>query len=159
MKFITLLLFIVLINILSACKKSTKTPVTNISGEWFQQRQREGNLVNLETFNFKSDQSVDITWSVVDTIANQTKGYVRRQTGAYSYKGDSVILENMKSYSVGSYTYKKLEELEYINTEKRFAYKIAFNKNKDLLTLEFSCPPYADCIPHPKLKRVKKLLL
>ncbi len=107
-----------------------------------------------EVYDFKTNQTVEITGRVVDN-SNVIQGYVTRTTAAFNITGDSLILNDLKFYSVGSHTYKRLEELDSINTYPRQSYKMIYSKDRDTLTLAFYCPPNADCIPNPKLTKLK----
>jgi hypothetical protein len=140
---------------LSACKKESAAG-NEIYGKWFQDRQSFH-----EVFDLRQDGVVEIITSVIDRTNNKILGYVSRSTGSYSLKGDSVIIKDLKIYIqlINGYTppeYKKsIEELPYSATINRTAYRPVFSENNRVLTLLFNCASNADCVPYPKLSRVK----
>lgn len=140
-----------------ACEKDNTldAATVNISGKWFQERTWDDSLIFQEVYDFKTNRTVQITGSVIESGSNKIQGYVKQLTGTFNFKGDSLILKDLKLYSVRTHTYKKLEELDSLTTYKRESYKVTYNTDKDTLTLEFYCPPNADCVPNPQLTKLK----
>lgn len=140
-----------------ACKKndSIDTSIVNLSGKWLQEGKWSDNFMFQEIYHFKTNQTFEITRSVIDSGTKEIKGYVTKTTGTFDFKGDSLILADSKFYSVKSHTYKNLAELEYITTYKRQSYKTVYT-HRDTLILRFLCPINANCVPYPKMTRLKQ---
>ncbi|HEY0054241.1 MAG TPA: hypothetical protein VGB63_02700 [Pedobacter sp.] len=113
------------------------------------------NLVYREDYNFKKDGRLEIIKSVIDFTTKEVKGYQSRQTGTFGFQSDSIIFRNMKHYWSGGFDPKRLDELTYSGTTLRMAYKPVYSGDRAQVTLLFNCPPFASCIPYPKLTRVK----
>ena len=137
-----------------ACKKKETTNI-EMSGKWFENIPWDADLVLHREYDFKQDGTLEILASIIDNTSNETKGYVSKTEGTYSFKGDSLILKDQKVFSTGSHSYKNLNELTYSYTWEKTSYKPVYNTAKDTLTLRFNCPPNADCTPHPRLTRTK----
>ncbi|HXH99659.1 MAG TPA: hypothetical protein VNI52_05300 [Sphingobacteriaceae bacterium] len=158
MKFGKLIIASLLLTAFYSCKKNDSSDKAdlNITGKWFYELKRDDKLIFQDIYDFKTDETVEITRGVIDSATMEIKGYVNRSTGSFDFKGDSLILQDLKVYSVNAYGYKKLEELKYTTTYKRNSYKVIYNTNKDTITLQFHCPVNADCVPYPILSRVNK---
>lgn len=154
MKIKSILLVSFLILSVYGCKKNESANF-EVSGKWFQNVPWDTNQVLFQEYDFKQDGTLEILASVIDSASKERKGYVSKSVGIYHLKGDSLILKDQKVFATGSHTYKKLNELTYQVTYQRTAYKPIYNATKDTLTLRFNCPPNADCIPYPRLTRVK----
>lgn len=152
MKIRTFLSIIILAIALSACKKDPSASVA-ISGKWFQEWSYDDSLVYREVFDFKDDRMLERTTSL-STQKNQLKGYTSREIGRYSFKGDSLIIKNSKYFSSYPDRLKKLEELQYLYTNKHASYQVVYSANKDTLTLRRGCNDGSDCFPNPKLTRI-----
>jgi hypothetical protein len=139
---------------LYACKKKENTTI-DLSGKWFENSVWDTNLMLHKEYEFKQNGTLEIVASVMDNTSNETRGYVSKTEGTYSFKGDSLILKDQKVFSTGSHSYKNLNELNYSHTWERTSYKPVYNATNNTLTLQFNCPPNADCIPYPKLKKMK----
>lgn len=135
-----------------SCKKKENTTI-ELSGKWFAKLPWDTTATLNQEYYFKPDATLEIIASVVDNKSKETKGYVSKVTGTYSYKGDSLILRDQKVISTGSHTYKDLNDLNYTYTLARSAYKPIYNSTKDTLILVFHCPIFADCTPFPRLTR------
>ncbi|HEY0056870.1 MAG TPA: hypothetical protein VGB63_16080 [Pedobacter sp.] len=137
-----------------ACKKE-RIVFNEIHGKWFQERLQDDNSGFREEYNFQKDGKMEIIRSRVDKSTNIVTGYYSRASGTFSIKSDSVILKDMKSYSSGGNGPKPLNELTYSSTFPRMAYQAVYSEDKAQVTLYFYCPPFANCIPYPKLTRVR----
>ena len=153
MKFQSLFVVIVLIlQSITGCKKDVFSSEA-LEGKWGRSNEWDNGCIFHEERNFKEDGTIEIIGSIVDLKANVTEGYLNRQTGIYTLKGDSVIYTNLKLYDTNTAGYKKIEELEYQHTSVRFSQGIAFNPRKNELTLIYTCPAWADCIGPQKYFR------
>ena len=134
------LLFLAIFLILqvsTGCKKDAFL-LKSLEGKWEKSNKWDDGYTFHEDRNFKADGTVEIIVSIVDLNANITKGYLNREIGTYTLKGDSVIYSNLKLYSTNTGSYKKLEELEYVKTYVRLSQKLSFNSNKNELTLTYA---------------------
>lgn len=155
MKTKRLIVCCLLILAIYSCEKKENFSNIELSGKWFQKLPWDTTAMIHKEYYFKPDATLEILASVVDNKSNETKGYVSKTTGTYSYKGDSLILKDQKVLSTGSHTYKDLDDLHYTYTSARTAYKPVYNASKDTLILVFHCPIFADCTPFPRLTRNK----
>jgi hypothetical protein len=157
MKLIRLWIVLFIITNLFACKKDDSAS-NGIYGIWFKDNEWGNDPTDLtyhEVYEFSLDGKLVIKGSIIDKSKNKIYGYLSMQTGTFSLNSDSLIFENMKFYSSGVAEYKPLNELQYVNTYSRMPYKPVFSQDELMLTLQFNCPPLANCGPHPKLTRVK----
>ena len=149
-------LFLILVLILqsiTACKKDVSSSEA-LEGKWGRSNEWDNGYIFHEELNFRGDGTVEIIGSVIDLKVNVTKGYLNRQTGTYTLKGDSVIYTNLKVYYTKSSSYKKMEELGYQHTSVRYSQGVAFNSRKNELTLTYGpCNDVGNCIGPQKYFR------
>ena len=124
---------------------SSSIAMQHIKGEWLRVNTWDDGYIAQGNYKFADDLTVEITGRIYDPKTNEFKGYLSRQTGTYSIKGDSVILTQVKQFVANS-TFNKLEDLEYSRTLPRQALKVTFNALQTELTLSYpKCHPWEDC--------------
>ncbi len=138
------LLTVVLLLTFDACKKDTKTTSIDITGKWALTQ-----FQGIQQYEFKSDQTVEFNVIATDSVTKQVIGYRYKSTGSYTIKNDSLMMFNLKSYTNSKSTYGPATELVPTNGLKTDSYKVALNSQKNKLSLYFTCPPNADCVPSP----------
>ncbi|HEX8376174.1 MAG TPA: hypothetical protein VF602_00040 [Pedobacter sp.] len=154
MKLKTLITGFTLLLSFYACKKDHS--VTNeIYGEWYEERQWDDSLIFRQAYNFRKNGGIVITNSLISSATAKQKGLISRIQGSFSFSGDSLVISNIGYYTSGGEGPKRFEELIYIAQNSRTAYKPVYSQDKSILTLFFNCPDFANCIPFPKLTRVK----
>ncbi len=134
----------VLLLAVSACKKDSNKMAIDITGKWTLTQ-----FQGIQQYEFKSDQTVEFNIIATDSVTKQVIGYRYKSTGSYTIKNDSLIMFNLKSYTNSKSTYGPATELVPTNGLKTSSYKVSLNNQKNRLSLYFTCPPNADCVPSP----------
>jgi hypothetical protein len=125
---------------------STSIAMQRLKGEWLRVNTWDDGYVAHGEYKFSDDLTVEITGRIYDPKTNEFKGYLSRQTGTYSIKGDSVILTQVKQYVSNSILSMRFEDLEFSRTLPRQALKITFNTLQTELTISYPrCHPWEDC--------------
>lgn len=138
------LLTIVLLTVVSACKKDTAPQNVNIVGKWAQSQFKAAN-----NYEFKSDLTFKYYTLATDSVTKKVLGYGSKTEGKYSIINDSLKLYAMVSYSTPDGSFTTEDKLQKINGADKSGFRFSFNDKKDQLSLFFKCPLNADCVPSP----------
>ncbi len=144
------LLAAVLIFSLSACKKDTSAADTSLTGKWIA-KQFGNNSSIIQQYEFKSNDSVEFYAYQIDTVTKKILGYSYKVVGTYTLNNTTLILSNQAVFTNPANSFGPVTALVAAGTEGDATYTTAINKqnNKVVLSLYFTCPPYADCVPSP----------
>ena len=156
-----LLLLLILISV-GACKKSDSFSNTDFNGKWVRETAWDEGLTYQMEYHFKADNTFQLLGVYVDAN-KRIVGYSYQQTGDYSIKKDSLITTNVvgigapdslsaKGYPL-PYTAKR-ENLKSPSTFSREAARIAFSGNTLTLSPP-ACPLWADCFGPLTFTRVE----
>ncbi|QEC76111.1 lipocalin family protein [Mucilaginibacter ginsenosidivorax] len=137
------LLAVVLAFTFSACKKDAGGNI-DITGKWailqFQ---------GIQQYEFKNGNQFQYDIIATDSVTKKIIGYRFRVTGKYSIKNDSLMMFDQVNYSNSKNSYGPVTELIPVSASKTVAYGLSVNSKKNKLSLYFTCPPNADCVPSP----------
>jgi hypothetical protein len=129
----------------SACKKDTDGTL-NITGKWgYQQFQ------GLIQYEFKNDNSVEYNIFAADSVTKKIIGYRFKTIGKYKIKNDSLIMFGLTNYANPKNGFGPATELIPVDGSSTVGYTISLNSQKNKLSLYFTCPFNASCVPSPMI--------
>ena len=134
----------VLVFTFSACKKDASSGTIDITGKWAKTE-----FQGINQYEFKNDNTVEYNIIATDSVTKKIIGYRFRTIGKYSVKKDSLIMFDLVNYSNSKNSFGPATELVPINGSKTVGYSISLNAQKNKLSLYFTCPFNADCVPSP----------
>jgi hypothetical protein len=130
------LLAVVLAFTFSACEKDASGPL-NITGKWAYQQ-----FQGIQQYEFKNGNQVQFDVIATDSVTKKIIGYRFRSIGKYSIKNDSLIMFDLVNYSNSKNSYGPETELTPVDGS---------NSQKNKLSLYFTCPFNASCVPSPMI--------
>ncbi len=139
------LLLAVLAFTFSACKKDASGTI-DVTGKWailqFQ---------GIQQYEFKNGNQFQYDIIATDSVTKKIIGYRFRVTGKYSVRNDSLVMFDQVNYSNSKNNYGPVTELIPVDGSKTAAYGLSLNGQKNKLSLYFTCPFNADCVPSPMI--------
>jgi len=138
------LLAVVLISTFSACKKDAADGSLNITGKWVKTQ-----FQGLQVYEFKSDSTVEYTVLQTDSVTKNIIGYTYKSIGKYSLKNAELKLYDLQNFSNSKNIFGPASELTPVGGAKTVTYTIALNRQKNKLSVFFTCPDGYDCVPSP----------
>ncbi|HTE01121.1 MAG TPA: hypothetical protein VK668_17645 [Mucilaginibacter sp.] len=140
------LLAVVLVLTFSACKKDAAGGNVNITGEW-----AKAQFQGLEKYAFKSDGTVEYNIMATDSVTKRVIGYRYKSVGKYSVNNAELTMYDLKTFSNINNNFGPVAELVPVDGQKTITYTISVNSQKNKLSLFFTCPANADCVPSPMI--------
>jgi hypothetical protein len=140
------LLAALLVLTFSTCKKDTAKGNTSIIGKWSNKVSGHNDIIG--QYEFKSNDSVVFYTYKIDTVSKSVVGYSYKSAGTYKIENATLTM-NMVSFANTAGNFVPLAQLVQSNGSATSIYTMAINSQKNMLSLYFTCPPYADCIPSP----------
>ena len=131
----------------STCKKDTAKGNTSIIGKWSNKVFNHSDIIG--QYEFKTNDSVVFYTYKIDTVSKNILGYSYKSIGTYKIENSTLTLYNMVSFSDPVEGFVPLAQLIQSNGSATSVYTISINSKTNTLSLYFTCPPYADCIPSP----------
>ena len=141
------LLAVPLILSFAACKKSATGGSIGLTGTWTNKTLGAPDIVQL--YNFKSNDSVEFYDYKIDTNTGKILGYGYKTIGKYKLENATLTMYNLASFLNPAGGFGPLSQLAPGNGSVTETYTIAIDSQKKQLSLYFTCPPSADCIPSP----------
>jgi len=138
------LLTAVLLLTFFACKKDVANVSIDITGKWAQIE-----FQGMQQYEFKSDHTVEFTIMATDSVTKQVIGYRYKSVGKYSVENSELKMYDLANFSNSKNSFGPVEELVSIDGFKTLTYTISLNSQKNKLSLYFTCPPNANCVPSP----------
>jgi len=124
------------------CKKENTQ--NSVVGTWAQTR----STVKTQ-FIFKSDLTFETDVLEIDSVSKTTIGYRYKTVGTYTLQNTTLTLKSTQNYSNPDNSYGPESSLVAVNAQSSDNYTIAFNGQKNILYLYFTCPLNANCVPSP----------
>jgi hypothetical protein len=84
-----------------------------------------------------------------DSVTKKVIGYRYKSIGKYSVENSELTMYDLANFSNSKNSFGPVEELIPIDGSKTLTYTISLNSWKNKLSLYFTCPLNADCIPSP----------
>ena len=141
------LLAFLLVLTFSTCKKDTASGSISIIGKW--SNNLIGNRDVVEQYEFKSNDSVIFYTYKIDTLTKSVIGYGYRSIGNYKIEKSTLTMYNMVNFSNPAGNFVPVDQLVQGGGSASEMYTFALNNQKHQLSLYFTCPPNADCLPSP----------
>jgi hypothetical protein len=130
---------------LTSCKKDGSAQ--SIVGTWTTMFFGSKDVVN--QYQFKSDGSVEFDVYKIDTTTKKATGFETKFVGKYTLNGTTLNITNIEYLVNPTYAFGPLKELVPMGGPATSTNTIAFNAEKNQMSIYFICPPNADCIPSP----------
>ena len=127
-----------------ACKKSSTGVNADITGKWVKTY-----FQNMEQYQFNSDHTVEFDALQTDSVTKVVIGYRYKSVGKYTIKNDSLIMFDLSNYSNSKNSFGPVTDLTPTSGSATVSYAFSLNDQKNTLSLYFTCPINADCIPSP----------
>jgi hypothetical protein len=128
----------------SACKKDAAAGRIDITGKWTKTE-----FQGVTQYEFKSDHTVEFTVMATDSVTKKLIGYRYKSIGKFSVEGSELKMYDLTNFSNSKNSFGPAEELVPIDGPKTAIYTISLNSDKNKLSLYFTCPPNANCVPSP----------
>jgi hypothetical protein len=144
-KFITVLFFVSLC--VYACKKDA-TVQSGLVGTWIYSHAYDKGEVYNQSYQFKSDSTVQITRTITDSASGKLLGYQYLSNGKFRLNADQLKLYKLSSfnYTGGSPYYTTIDKLPPYTTDTLQAHTINVSAdNKSFFFVTPPCPPNANC--------------
>jgi hypothetical protein len=133
--------------LVGACKKD-KNAQTSIIGTWVTSHNYEKGEVSNQTYFFKSDSSVQITRTIIDSASGKLLGYQYLSNGKFHLSNNHLNLYELVSslYTGGNPYYTSIDKLSpYAETAQSYTVNISADYNSFNFVYP-PCPAYANCI-------------
>ena len=134
----------ILVFAFSACKKDASSGTVDITGKWAKIQ-----FQGIEQYEFKNNNTFEYNTLATDSVTKKILGYRFRTIGKYRIKKDSLIMLDLVNYSNSKNSFGPATELVPAGSSKTGGYTISLNAQKNKLSLYFTCPFNADCVPSP----------
>jgi len=85
----------------------------------------------------------------IDTVSKSIIGYSYMSLGTYKLENSTLTLNYMVSSSNPAGNFVPVSQLVQGGGPVTSIYTIVLDSQKNMLSLYFTCPPYADCVPSP----------
>ncbi|HEY9197571.1 MAG TPA: hypothetical protein VIM77_14950 [Mucilaginibacter sp.] len=136
---------VILVAVFAACKKEAASGEIEITGKWAKVL-----FKGIQQYEFKNGNQFEFDIIAADSVTKKVLGYSYKYTGTYSIKNNSLTIVNMAAYINSKNSYGPVTELVPVNTpQSTINYTVSLNNKKNKLSLYFTCPPNADCVPSP----------
>jgi hypothetical protein len=151
MKKIFLILTLIL-PFMGGCKKEKKIEKENplkqqIVGQWTLHTPARGRMdrPTLAQYTFDNDGNYQYFNLVLEPLTNQVLGYQSKSEGKYRIEGDEIVFYDIVDYrnEYSKNGYSREDELVKTTSVTSKAFVVI---TKDVLKLNFPCPPYVACI-------------
>jgi hypothetical protein len=140
------LLAIILLVTFAACKKESSNEA-DISGKWMA---KYPNSQLTPLYEFKSDHTFEYSLMATDSVTKKNIGVISKTAGNYQIKGEQLNLFNIVYYENKNNQYGPAADLIITtNSVKTENNKIVLDDKKNTLSVYFTCPPNANCVPSP----------
>ena len=138
---------VLLVLTFSTCKKNTAKGSTSIIGKWSNKVSYHSDIIG--QYEFKSNDSVVFYNYKIDTVSKSIIGYSYMSLGTYKLENSTLTLNYMVSSSNPAGNFVPVSQLVQGGGPVTSIYTIVLDSQKNMLSLYFTCPPYADCVPSP----------
>jgi len=138
---------ILLVLTFSACKKNTEKGSTGIIGKWSNKVFNQSDIIG--QYEFKSNDSVVFYTYKIDTVSKSIIGYSAKSIGTYKIENATLTMNYKVSYANPAGNFVPISQLDQSSGPFTSVYTIVLDNQKNMLSLYFTCPPNADCIPSP----------
>lgn len=140
------LLAITLFFIFSGCKKDSSNE-RDITGKWAL---KYPNSRSINLYEFKSNHTFEYSMVTIDSVTKNIIGIASKTVGKYQVKNQQLNFYDKVVYLNQSNQFGSAAELVVNNNSDRTGnYTIAKDDKNNTLSLFFTCPPNADCVPSP----------
>jgi hypothetical protein len=145
-----LLILTLILPFIGGCKKDkeVKNPLTQqIVGQWTLHTPARGSMDRPTRAQYTFDNDGDFQYSnlVLEPLTNQVLGYQSKSEGKYRIEGDEIVFYDIVVYrnEYSKNGYSREDELVKRTSVTSKAFVVI---TKDVLKLDFPCPPYVACI-------------
>lgn len=139
-----------------ACKKDNNVPAS-IIGTWIASYNYPKAEIFNQTYIFKSDSTVQITRTVIDSASGKLLGYQYLSNGKFHLNGEQLKLYQLNTLYYNSQSgvnYVPITQLTSFKTDTLQTYTIKINPNNTSFYFYFPpCPASALCVMQFTYKR------
>lgn len=126
----------------STCKKSDIATI--ITGKWAKIE-----FQGIQQYKFNSDKTFEYDAFATDSVTKAVLGYWYKTTGKYTITNSQITFYSIQTFSTPGSTFVPASALVAINGSTTVSYTFTLDNEQRKLSLYFTCPPYADCVPSP----------
>jgi hypothetical protein len=137
---------ITLFFIFSGCKKDSSNEL-DITGKWVLKYPHSQSVT---LYEFKSNHTFEYSMVTIDSVTKEVIGIASKTVGKYQVKNQQLNFYDRVVYQNKSNQFGSAAELVVNNNSDRTGnYTIAKDDKNNTLSMFFTCPLNADCVPSP----------